>query len=201
MDPRRLSDATAVKGGNMKIGTLVLLVALITAPACGGGGGSDSGVGPSPTPLSASFVPDQPTPGAKMVSMLQASRSNDVVNVYVSLTETSGVYGTAFEVLFDPAGATYLGFTHGAAFEVGGGNPNYTVDGSSDPGRVVVGVSRTNGTTTNIVGSKAILVLQFRVKTVGAFPVTLQNRVLYDGQVPPRPISSIQWFAGAITGV
>ena len=186
----------------MKFGTLVLLMALVTAPACGGGGGgSDSGIGPSPTPLSASFVPDQPTPGAKTVSMLQASKSNDVVNVYVSLTETSGVYGTAFEVAFDPSGATFLGFTHGAALEVGGNNPNYTVDGTSNPGRVVVGVSRNNQTTTNIVGSKAILVLKFRVKVVGAFPVTLQNGVVYDGQVPPRPITSIQWFAGAITGV
>jgi hypothetical protein len=185
----------------MKLGTLIMLMALVTAPACGGGGGSDSGVGPSPTPLSASFVADQPTPGAKTVSMLQASKSNDVVNVYVSLTETSGVYGTAFEVMFDPAGATFVGFAKGAAFEVGGSSPNYTVDGSSNPGRIVVGVARTTGTVTNIVGSKAILTLQFRVKTVGAFPVTLQNGVVYDGQAPPKPISSIQWFAGAITGV
>jgi hypothetical protein len=84
---------------------------------------------------------------------------------------------------------------------VGGSTPNYTVDGSSNPGRVVVGVSRINQTTTNISGSKAILVLQFRVKTVGEFRVTLQNGVVYDGQVPPNPISSIQWFAGAIKGV
>jgi hypothetical protein len=197
----RLSDGPAVKGGDMKLGTLVLLLALVTAPACGGGGGSDSGVGPSPSPLSADFVPDQPTPGAKTVAMLRASKSNDVVSVYVTLTDTAGVYGTAFEVVFDGAGAAYLGYTHGVVFEVGGNAPAYTVDGSSNPGRIVVGVARTNGTTTNVVGSKAVLVLQFRVKQAGIFPVTLQNRVVYDGQVPPLPISPIQWFGGAIKGV
>ncbi len=201
LEPCRLSDGLTVNGGAMKLGTLVLLLALITAPACGGGGGSDSGIGPSPSPLSASFVADQPTPGAKTVSMVQASKSNDVVSVYVSLTDTSSVYGAAFEIAFDTAGAAYLGFTHGAAFEAGGGAPNYTVEGTSNPGRVVVGVARTSGTTTNIVGSKAVLVLQFRVKQVGAFPVTLQNGTVYDGQVPPRPIASIQWFAGALTGI
>ena len=201
LEPCRLSRGPALNGGVMKLETLVLLLALGVAPACGGGGGSALDVGGSPSPLSASFVAEQPTPGAKTVSMLQASKSNDVVSVYVTLSDTSGVYGTAFEVAFDTAGAAYLGFTHGAAFEAGGGTPAYTVDGSTNPGRIVVGVARTSGTTTNIVGSKAVLVLQFRVKQAGAFPVTLQNGIVYDGQVPPQPIASIQWFAGAITGV
>jgi hypothetical protein len=133
--------------------------------------------------------------------MFQATQSNDVVSVYVSLTDTSAAYGTAFEVSFDPAGAAYLGYVHGAAFELGGGAPAYTIDGSSNPGRIVVGVARTNGTTTNVVGSKAVLILQFRLKQAGAFPVTLQNGSVYDGQVPPKPIPSIQWFAGALSGV
>ncbi len=79
--------------------------------------------------------------------------------------------------------------------------PAYTIDGATNPGRVVVGIARTSGTTTNIVGSKAVLVLQFRVKQIGEFPVFLQNGVVYDGQVPPAPMASIQWFAGALTGV
>ena len=175
-------------------------MAIITAPACGGGG-SDSGIGPSPSPLLAGFVAEQPTPGLKTVSMLQASRSNDVVSVYVFLTDIQAAYGIAFEVDFDTAGAVFLGYTRGSAFEANGGGPAYTVDGASNPGRVVVGVARTSGTTTNIIGSKAVLVLQFRVKQTGEFPVTLQNGLVYDGQVPPAPMDSIQWFAGALTGV
>ena len=103
-----MPDGSAVKGGVMKLGALVLLLAMVSAPACGGGGGgSDSGVGPSPTPLAASFVADQPAPGAKTVAMLQASKTNDVVNVYVTVTDTTAVFGTAFEVAFDPAASGF----------------------------------------------------------------------------------------------
>jgi hypothetical protein len=185
----------------MKLGTLVLIMALVTAPACGGGGGSDSGVGGSPSPISASFVADQPSPSANTVAMLQASKINDVVNVYVTLTDTNGVFGTAFDISFDGTQATFLGFTRGAAFEGGGNVPNYTVDGTSNPGRIVVGVARTNGTTTNIVGSKAVLTLQFRVEQPGTAPVTLENGVVFDAQATPQPIPNILWFAGALAGV
>ena len=196
-----MSDVPAMNGGVMKLGTLVLFLALASAPACGGGGGSTLDIGGSPSPLSASFVADQPTPGANTMAMLQASKSNDVVNVYVTLTDTAGVFGTAFDVAFDDTKATYLGFTKGAAFEASGGVPNYTVDGSSSPGRIVVGVARTNGTTTNIVGSKAILTLQFRVTQAGTNQVVLQNGVVVNAQPTPQPIPGILWFAGALTGV
>jgi hypothetical protein len=183
----------------MKLGTLVLLLALVTAPACGGG--SDSGVGGSPNTPFASFVPAQPTPGANTVAMLQASKSNDVVTVYVTLTGTSGVFGAAFEVTFDDTQATYMGYTPGAAFEAGGGAPYYTVDGSSNPGRIVVGVARTNGTGTNITTTKAILTLQFRVKKAGTSQVGLENGVVTDAQQVPAPLPNILWYAGALTGV
>jgi len=203
LEPCGVSDGLAVNGGAMKLGTLVLLLALVTAPACGGGGGGGSSTGPggSPSPVSASFVADRPAPGANTVAMLQGPKSNDVVSVYVTLTDTTGVFATAFDVVFDSAGAAYLGFTHGAALEAGGNVPNYTVDGSSNPGRVVVGVARTNGSATNIVGSKAVVVLQFRVKQAGTFPVALQNGIVYDAQAVPQPIPGILWFAGALTGV
>src|SRR5262245_20752992 len=186
----------------MKLGPLVLMMALVAAPACGGGGGgSDSGVGGSPTPLSASFVPELTSPGSNTVAMLQASKTNDVVNVYVTLTGTSNVYGAAFEVVFNDTDATYLGFTKGVAFEAGGNAPNYTVDGTSNPGRIVFCVARTNGTATNITASKAILTLQFRVKQSGTSPVALQNGVIFDAQTQPQPIANILWYAGPLSGV
>jgi hypothetical protein len=186
----------------MKLGTLVLAMALVAAPACGGGGGSsDSGIGNSPSPVSASFVPDLTSPGSNTVAMMQASRSNDVVNVWVTLTDTPNVFAAAFEVVFNAADATYLGFTKGAAFEAGGNVPNYTVDGTSNPGRIVVGVARTNGTATSITSSKAILTLQFRVKQPGTSQVTIQNGVIFDAQPTPQPIANILWYAGALSGV
>jgi hypothetical protein len=75
------------------------------------------------------------------------------------------------------------------------------VDGTSNPGRIVVGVARTNGTATNITSSKAILTLQFRINQPGMSPVTLENGVIFDAQATPQPIANILWFAGALSGV
>jgi len=185
----------------MKLGTTVfLLLALVTAPACGGGGGS-SDPGGSPTPVSASFVPEQPTPGPGTVAMAQGTVNNDVVTVNVTLTDTNGVYGAAFDVVFDDFHTVFLGFTPGTAFEQGGNSTNYTVNGANNPGRIVIAVSRTGATTTNVSGTKTVLGLQFRVKQAGVYPVQIQNSVVYDGQPTPQPIPGIAWFAGAVTAV
>jgi len=184
----------------MKIGTLALVLALVTAPACGGGGGSGTDPGGSP-PLAAAFVPDQPSPAGNTIAMAEGAKSNDVVTVNVTLTNTSGVFAIAFEVPFDETHTVYLGFAEGSVFEQGGNSPNYTVDGTSNPGRVVVAVARTNGTATNVSGTKTILGLQFRVKEAGVYPVSIQNTVVYDSQPIPQPIPAILWFAGAVKGV
>ncbi len=179
--------------------TAVLLLALFTAQGCGGGGGSGASIGGSPSPFAASFVPDQPTPVASTVAMAEGAMSNDVVTVNITLTDTNGVFGTAFDVVFDDTHTTYLTDAPGSVFEQGGGTPSYTVSANGD--RIVVGVARTNGTTTNVSGTKVILGLQFRVKQAGVFPVVIENEVVYDNQLNPQPIPGISWFAGAVKGV
>ena len=200
LEPVGLPGGIAVSGAMMKLGTMVLLLALVAAPACGGGGGSSTDPGGSPSPLSATFVADQPTPTANTAAMAEGPKSNDVVTVNVTLTGTNGVYATAFEVAFDDTHTVYVGFTPGTAFEQGGVSPNYTVDGTTNPGRVVVGVARTGAAATNVSGTQTVVGLQFRVKQAGVYPVTIQNSVVYDSHNPPQPISGISWFAGAVSG-
>lgn len=183
----------------MRLATVALLLTLVAAPACGGGGGSDASSGGSPSPFVASFVPDEPAPLANTVAMAEGAKSNDVVTVDVTLTDTNGVFGTAFEVGFDDTHTVYLGFTHGSVFEQGGVTPIYNV--STNPGRIFVGVARNNGTTTDVSGTKVILGLQFRVKQGGVFPVTIENQELDDNQHPPQPLPGILWKAGAVKGV
>jgi len=186
----------------MRLEPLLLLLALIIAPACGGGSGASPGG--SPTPLAASFVPDQPNPGANNVAMAEGSKNNDVVTINVTLTDSSGVFATAFEVAYDDIHTAYLGFTPGSVFEQGGNNPNYTVNvsGATNPGRIVVGVARTGSTSTSVSGTKPVLGLQFRVKQAGVYPLAIENAAVYDSTEPdPQPIPGIAWFAGAVTGV
>jgi hypothetical protein len=183
----------------MRFGALALVLALVTAPACGGGSSSD--LGGSPPAIAASFTPDEPTPDPNTVAMAEGTTTYDVVTVNVTLTGTNGVYAAAFDVVYDEAHVTYLDFTHGSAFEQGGNTPNYSASAASTPGRVVVGVSRIGDSATDITGTKTIVGLQFRVKQAGAYPITIESPVMYDAQAPPQPIPGIAWFAGTLTGV
>lgn len=190
----------------MRWGSVLVLAVLAAAPACGGGGGGDSvggGPGGSPGPLAASFVADQSAPTAGDVVMTQGSHSNDVVTVNVTLTDTNGVFGVAFDATYDAGNAVYLGYSAGTALEQGGNTPIYTVNGvvNGSAGRVVVAVARTGGTTTDVSGTKTIIGLQFRVKNSGTFPMGLENGVVYDNQAAPQPLSGISWYAGALKGV
>ena len=192
-----------MSGAVRRLGSLALLLALVTAPACGGGGGeSAAGTGGSPSPIAATFLPDQPAPVSGNAAMAQGSTANDIVTVTLTLTDTNGVLGTAFEVVYDPIHCAYMGFTKGSALEQGGDVPNYTI--SVDPsnlGRAVAAIVRTSGTTTNVTGTRTIVGLQFRIKEAGTYPVSIENAVVYDGQASPQPIPGIQWFAGALKGV
>lgn len=190
------------EGARMKMATLLVTTAMIFASACGGGGGSDSGgTGGSPTAPGAVFVADQFTPGANTVAMAQGTKTGDVVAVKVNLTDTNSVYGMAFEVSFDETKVAYVGYTKGTALEAGGTLTNYQVNGSAQPGRVVVGVSRTGSTATNISGTKTAISLSFRVKDFGNFPIAFENGVVTDAQSTPQPLPGMLWFAGTLQGL
>jgi hypothetical protein len=67
---------------------------------------------------------------------------------------------------------------------------------------VIVGVSRTGSTTTNVSGTKTVIGLKFRVNTAGTWPITFENATVYDGSQPsPMPIPGLAWAAGAVKGV
>ena len=201
LDHVGLPDQLAVSAGDgMRVSILLPIAALAGAVACGGGGGGGGGSVVTPT-LSAGFVADQPSPGPNTVAMAQGTKANDVITVNVDITDTSNVFGAAFEVVYDSVHATYLGYSAGSALEAGGNTPVYTVSNAST-GRVVVGAARTGGTTTNVSGTVPLIRLQFQVKASGSFPVTVQNSSLYDNQQPtPQSLAGISWFAGALTGV
>lgn len=195
------STMNTLPGARMKMGVMLVLAALVLAPACGGGGEEAAGPGGSPPTIAAAFIADQFSPTSSTVSMAQGTRSGDTVVVKVNLTDTSSVFGLAFDVAFDDTKCTYLGFTKGTALETGGNTPNYVVDGSAQAGRVVVGVARTGSSTAAITGTKTAISLSFRVKDAGTFPIAFENPAVLDGQAVPQPLPGISWFAGALQGL
>lgn len=171
---------------------------LAVATACGGGGDSSGGV--TPPPLLASFVPDEPAPGANTVAMAEGSKAGDSVTVSVNASQTSDLYAAAFEVTFDSNKVTYVAHSAGTVFEQGGHTPTYQV-GNPIAGRLVVGVSR-NGdvSAVNVTTPAPMIRLTFRVKAVGLFRLEWDNAALFDGQAPPQQKAGITWESGTLSG-
>jgi hypothetical protein len=182
------------------IGATLAFVALATA--CGGGGGSADGgtIGGSQTLIAASFTPEQPNPGSGSVAMAEGTKNADLVTVQVAVVGVNGVYGAAFEVTYDSTKADYVGWSAGTLLEQGGNAPNYSVV-LSQPGRVVVGASRTGSTGGVTASGQSMINLTFRVEVPGTFPLVIENPGLFDSQIPPQTIPGITWFAGSLVGV
>jgi len=167
----------------------LLLAALATASV--GAAGTSSAV-------AGGFRPDPIQPGRGSVSMVEGTRSEDVVTIRVSATGATDVFGAAFDVTYDPSGAEYVGWSRGTLLEQGGNAPNYTVARPRD-GAVIVGASRTGPGGVTASG-QPIVSLSFRVRRRGAFPLAFRNAALYDSRKPPQPIGGIAWLAGSLAG-
>lgn len=174
---------------------------LTTSFACGGGGGDGgtSGI------LTATFVPDTPSPGANTVSMQAGSTSATDFNVDISVTDTNDVYGAAFDVTYDAARVSYQSYDASGSFLRDGGIPSgslsFIVDAVSTPGRLIVSATRLNVQPgVDVVGTRDLIVLRFRART--SFPATpiafdaAQPRVLVDNL--EQPIAAT-WASGAVS--
>ena len=176
-------------------GLLAILLALATA--CGGGGNSSGGGGGS-TNLNASFTADEPNPGSKTISLSQGSNTNDMVTVRVDVTDTNGIFGAAFDLLYDPAIATFVNWSAGTVLEQGGGSGSYQV-GATQSGRLVVGASRQGGDSgTDVSGTKALILLTFRMTQAGSSAAVFDNAALLDDSIQPQPIPGLSLFGGTL---
>ena len=182
-----------------------LLVSLVAvATACGGGSGGGGGaVVPDPPggsgTLNAGFTPAEANPGPDTVAMKQGSANGDLVTVEVDITDVSGVYGVAFDVVYDSSNATFENWVPGTLLEQGGQTPTYQISSITD--RVVVAATRQgNLPGANAAGRVTVIRLRFRVRNPGAFGVSFQSQTLFDDQVPPQQMAGIDWFAGTLVG-
>jgi hypothetical protein len=181
-----------------RAGVLILLVLLSTV-SCGGGGG-DAVRGGGPSGIEAAFTAAMDDPGANTVTLTPGSVTDDSVIVKVRVTDTSGVYGAALDLIYNPIMVEYVGWAPGTFLEQGGQHPNYTVQLPS-PGRIVVGVSRTgNVSGANASGSPVLIQVVLRATQAGNSNVTIQNGTLTNNQIPPGGLSGIAWFGGYVTG-
>ena len=100
----------------------VLILAIPSLVACSGGDSTGDVVnnGGGSSTLSASVVPDMPVPTPGSVSLQEGSSSGNLVTVDAMVTDVSGVYSAAFDLVFNPAQAEFVGRSAGRMLESGG---------------------------------------------------------------------------------
>lgn len=135
---------------------------------CGGGGG-----GSTPS-ASAKFTPDQTNPGTNTMSLIGAVSGADFYLTVKANGVTGFIFGTAFDLTFDPDILTYVDYTAGDFFEQTG-PVTYAV--AARPDRLVVGVSKQQPGPA-ATGTGAVVTLHFKDKASGSSVTTFENQAL-----------------------
>jgi hypothetical protein len=148
-------------------------------------------------------MPDaSPGPPGSVTAQL-GSASDDVVAIDVVVTDTTGVFSVAFDLVFDAQHAAYLGAEEGGLLDGDGADTQFLV--SSAPGRLIVGASRQQnlgGTVpdVDVTGGARLATFRFRVREPGA------SRVDFD-DAEPRSVKdrngverAVSWSGGTLVG-
>ena len=150
------------------LGTFLLTLAL---SGCGGGGGGES------IRFQIRFQPSAP-PEAGTVTLQEggfsASSRGGAVFVAVVLTDTSGVFGTDFDLIYDVVNFSFIGASEGTFLNASSTVPTEllvaTQSETPTTERIIVGYFRKGlgATDADAVGQQVLLVLQFRPRVGSA---------------------------------
>jgi len=187
------------------IAMMILVTAL--SVACGGGGGGGGG-GTIPGGRTATFTPDNPTPGANTLSMAAGNSSGDTFWVDIEVTGITDFFGAGFRVNFDPATAQFTGNvdTSGSLIEGQGATTDFdAVDGAA--GEVLVNATlqgQVQGVTP--AGTDLLISLEFQATAdtgANAFSYGMP-RLVSTCPVPPAactdlPDAGLTWSGGTMS--
>lgn len=179
--------------------TLLLIGVLGLVAGCGGGS-SPATEGSGSTNLVAAFTADEPNPGADTVALARASSSGSLLTLAVNVTDTTGVYGAGFDLLYDANKVTFVNWSAGSLLEQGGHSPFYQVD-ASQAGRLVVVATRLGDVpAVDATGSMPLIRLIFRATEAGTSNVSFAGTPeLRDAQDPQQQLPVNGWFGGTLS--
>ena len=184
---------TSTTGRTSALAALAAALAM-GAAGCGGSSG-DVWAG-----IVAGFTAEEPSPGPSSVSLAQADVRNDLVQLRVRVTDVEGLYGAAFYVMVDPTIARLEHHAPGEILEAGPHTPLYLVE-EAQPGVIVVSATRLGPVpAVDVVGTRTLLSLTFRVVGIGSCAASFQAAALYGDELQPAPMPGVSWFGGEIVG-
>lgn len=168
-----------------------LLVLGLLALSCGGNGDNP------PDPC-IEFTPGSGSASGNVTSRVAGGSTCDVIGVDLYVTDVDDVFAADFTVAYDTTVVSFVGFSATGSFLASDGAQVETLVNSSQPGRVVVGMTRLGVTTgIDVVGSRLLARVTFRRETdAGSGFLTYSSEALFDSQTPPQEIPGVQWFGG-----
>jgi len=176
---------------------IAIVLALVGSTSCSGGGDTAASTGGGNTIYSGAFTPANPTPGANSVALSGSSNQN-IVTLAVNVAGTDDVSGAAFDVTFDTSKAEFAGWSPGQLLEQGGHQVTYQLN-SQQPGRVIVGISRTTlGSGADAGIATPVVLLRMRVIGSGSSQVGFSNADLLNSANPPAAKSGISFSGGTL---
>ena len=156
---------------------------------CGGKGGDSD-----PPAVSASFTPDQASPGTNTISLNGSVSGGELYLTVQANAVTGTIFGAAFDLAFNPAILTYIDHSTGGFFEQTG-SATYAVAARSD--RLIVGVAA-GQPGAGASGAGGIVTLHFRAQAAGSSPITFENHALCSSasttNCDRQP--SLSWYGG-----
>lgn len=174
------------------IRALILAATVVLGLHCSGGGGG----GGSCITFGASGAPGP----SDMVATQGSASTCNVVEVALVLTDVNDVFAVSFVADFDPALATYEGFSlsgsqMGTAAQV-------SVQESTAAGQVSLGITRLNPNGgVNFAGQGTVIKLRFSDApgaSMGQGALSFSDTHVLGSETPPQEKNGIQWFGGAL---
>jgi len=159
------------------------------------------------TPL---FEAGNPAPGPLTVSMQPGPVTGSRITIRIMATDTNDFFGAAFRVNFDPSILTFdSADTTGSFLRDAAVATQFSVNGTSVPGSVLVGATRVDAGANDgvdVVGTRELLTLTFQVRGVPAAAgsaVTFGDPKEVRDSVQPPPEGNlivVTWIGGTVKG-
>ena len=194
---------------SLAVAALVAL-AVTALPSCGGGSDSSGGS----TSTTATFTPDNPTPGTSTIAMLAGASTGAALNVRITVTGVNDLLGAAFRVTYDPVALQFTAMDSSGSVLRQGGVPNsnlqFLENHTSVPGQIIITATRLDPVASGTVAVGAtsdLVVLNFtarRAIAAGDAGGLLAFDASRDVQVCATPTTcasaaGLTWSGGAVT--
>jgi hypothetical protein len=180
---------------------------LLAAAAIGCGGGSSTTTTSSPE---ATFIPDNPAPGAATIALLPGSTSGASFNVRVTVTGVPSFFGAAFRINYDPTALLFNGMSDTNSLLRGAPATDddhlyFFEEHASIPGEIIITATRLDPTVAQpvvVTTTADLVVLNFTARGV-ILAGADEGRVEFgdpkeacDGSVAPCGPITVTWSGG-----